>query len=134
IRADHVQADRHIGKRDMLVRSMLVVLLVTMLGCLSAADPPFAWYVLSPAPNAFYPQGDSSSSIPTWEQIKVFPTFEGCEDSLKELKTGINREVGCFRRNDQRLKNLKPAPLPEPSPAPSAGAPAATPKGSSRAS
>jgi hypothetical protein len=129
-----VQADRHINKRDMFVRSTLAVLLVTMTGCWPAADPPFAWYALSPAPNSFFPQGDSSSSISTWEQVKVFPTFEGCEDSLKEIQNQINREVGCFPSNDPRLKNLKPASLPEPSPAPSAGAPAPPPKRSSRTS
>ena len=129
-----MQAYRHIDKRHMFVRSTLAVLLVTVTGCLPAADPPFAWYALSPAPNSFFPQGDSSSSISTWEQLKVFPTFEGCEDSLKEIQNQINREVGCFPSNDPRLKNLKPASLPEPSPAPSAGAPAPAPKGSSRAS
>jgi len=118
----------------MFLRSTLAVLLVTMLGCLPAADPPFAWYVLSPTPNSFYPQGDSSSSISTWEQIQAFPTFEGCEDSLKEIQNRINRQVGCFASNDPRLKNLKPASLPEPSPAPSAGAPAPAPKKSRRAS
>ena len=125
-----MQANPHIDKRDMLLRSALTVFLVTMLGCLPAADPPFAWYVLSPTPNAFYPQGDSSSSISTWEQIKVFPTFEGCQDSLKELQNRINRQVSCFPSNDPRLKNLKPAALPEPSPAPSAGAPPPSPKAS----
>jgi hypothetical protein len=125
-----VQADRHIDKRDMLVYAVIAVLLVTMLGCFPAADPPFAWYILSPTPNAFYPQGESSSSISTWELIKVFPTFEGCQDSLKEIQNRINRQVGCFPSNDPRLKNLKPASLPEPSPAPSAGAPAPVPKGS----
>lgn len=129
-----MQADRHINKRDMFVRSTLAVLLVTMTGCWPAADPPFAWYALSPIPNSFFPQGDSSSSISTWEQLKVFPTFEGCEDSLKEIQNRVNREVGCFPSNDPRLKNLKPASLPEPSPAPSAGAPAPAPKGSSRTS
>ena len=118
----------------MFLRSTLAVLLVTMLGCLPAADPPFAWYVLSPTPNSFYPQGDSSSSISTWEQIQAFPTFEGCEDSLKEIQNRINRQVGCFASNDPRLKNLNPASLPEPSPAPSAGAPAPAPKKSRRAS
>ena len=129
-----MQPDRHIDKRAMFLRSTLAVLLVTMLGCLPAADPPFAWYVLSPTPNSFYPQGDSSSSISTWEQIEAFPTFEGCEDSLKEIQNRINRQVGCFPSNDPRLKNLKPASLPEPSPAPSAGAPAPVPKKSGRAS
>jgi len=129
-----VQADRHIDKRDMFVRSTLAVLLVTLVGCLPAADPPFAWYVLSPTPNSFYPQGDASTAISTWEQIKVFPTFEGCEDSLKEIQNRINREVGCFPSNDPRLKNLKPASLPEPSSAPTAGVPSPAPKGSSRAS
>jgi hypothetical protein len=114
----------------MLVYAVIAVLLVTMLGCFPAADPPFAWYILSPTPNAFYPQGESSSSISTWELIKVFPTFEGCQDSLKEIQNRINRQVGCFPSNDPRLKNLKPASLPEPSPAPSAGAPAPVPKGS----
>jgi len=119
-----------IDKRDMLLRCALAAMLVTMLGCLPAADPPFAWYVLSPTPNAFYPQGDASSPISTWEQIKVYPTFEGCEDSLKELQNRINRQVGCFPSNDPRLKNLTPASLPEPSAAPSPGAPAPAPKGS----
>ena len=114
-----MQTNRHIDKRDMFLGSTLAVLLVTMLGCLPAADPPFAWYILSPTPNSFYPQGDSSSSISTWEQIKVCPTFEQCEDSLKEIQNQINREVGCFPSNDPQLKNLKPAALPEPSPAPS---------------
>jgi len=114
----------------MFVCAVIAVLLVTMLGCFPAADPPFAWYILSPTPNAFYPQGESSSSISTWELIKVFPTFEGCQDSLKEIQNRINRQVGCFPSNDPRLKNLKPAALPEPSPAPSAGASAPAPKGS----
>jgi len=117
-------------KRDRFVSAVIAVLLVTTLGCFPAADPPFAWYILSPTPNAFYPQGDSSSSISTWELIKVFPTFEGCEDSLKEIQNRINRQVGCFPSNDARLKNIKPASLPEPSPVPSAGAPAPVPKGS----
>ena len=123
-----MQPDRHIDKRAIFLRSTLAVLLVTVLGCLPAADPPFAWYVLSPTPNSFYPQGDSSSSISTWEQIEAFPTFEGCEDSLKKIQNRINRQVGCFPSNDPRLKNLKPASLPEPSPAPSAVAPASAPK------
>jgi len=123
-----VQPDRYIAKRAMFLRSTLAVLLVTLLGCLPAADPPFAWYVLSPTPNSFYPQGDSSSSISTWEQIEAFPTFEGCEDSLKKIQNRINRQVGCFPSNDPRLKNLKPASLPEPSPAPSAGAAPPAPK------
>jgi hypothetical protein len=122
-----VQADPHIDKRNTFLRSVLAALLVTMLGCFPAADPPFAWYALSPTPNAFYPQGDSSSPISNWEQIKVFPTFAGCQDSLREIQNRINRQVGCFPSNDPRLKNLKPASLPEPSPAPSAGAPAPVP-------
>jgi len=109
--------DAPISKCDRLLCSALAAVLVSLLGCAPASQLLVVWYALSPTPNAFYPQGDSSSRISTWEQIKVFPTAELCEESLRELHNQINRPVECFPSNDRRLMNSRPA-RPEPLAAP----------------